>query len=786
MRPPDIILIALHTLLFAVYLQHPYSVVAVTFATSMTAPPPGNTDSGGGVGLCSSGEEHEEHKGGNSSRKPTAKRGQQKVKKDLEEGGCFLCGEPGDLKGGLNGHLFDHQCHLAVRRHRRLLPDAESRLADDKLMASNPYAWRREVTEVDPGNGGRYASRGALASRRAKHAKETFKEEAHEGGVLLLSKRRYKSHVGFWDKVGSETASEDFDRQLDDASTDNEDADGQVRIRVAKVEEVTWKQGRRDITRRGDGNASPRRRRRSRSRRRGSSHGDAGAAGGRGRRRVTDNGTRVPSRSPRDNINETEEPHEFASDGDSVRTGRQRPNARGAGRAVAGRGGRSKSSNDPGRPSIRQKHKTSQEDNPRTFFLTAKETLEKQIDKIVHFESLKSSVRGQLKALMAKLSPEQVQELSKTGETQSVLTNVDGLIDKMKACKEDLKTCDAKSIEPITQKFGNLATQLEEQTIEAEKLLDAANFVKHRESMVKRLTGMKERYQKTKVFKLIKAGHFGQGFANIIAESIHSGQYVEPAKEIDPKQVQLYTAAEVGGKNFPELVKGYQANCAVEVSERIGQLSEELLGHIRKRTIQAKLEHKNTVDPASWLGTTSENLHTDPGGGGWLVGVKSNLSTLGPQFFPLPTIGQFISYVTPSSEPAEGSAFLITLPISRFVDSGVVALGDLASFLETDTGKDLARKTLQVVEMKDDNVAWIPHGTLVQVLYLLDSKSIKCGFFFSLPVFAKSLGQAVTAKTRGPALAWNEEFLQKHSGQPVFQQRLDTMKKFRAACEDTA
>ena len=152
----------------------------------------------------------------------------------------------------------------------------------------------------------------------------------------------------------------------------------------------------------------------------------------------------------------------------------------------------------------------------------------------------------------------------------------------------------------------------------------------------------------------------------------------------------------------------------------------------------------------------------------------------------LPTIGQFIQYVSPKEDLLAGSSCLLTLPINKFVDAGVVALCDLASFLETDTGKELCAKSLQIIELKKDSVAWIPHGTLVQPLCLLDSKAMKCGSFFTLPVFSKSLGEAVPIKTRGPALAYNLDFLQKHSGQPVFAERLALLNKFKTACEEAA
>ena len=180
----------------------------------------------------------------------------------------------------------------------------------------------------------------------------------------------------------------------------------------------------------------------------------------------------------------------------------------------------------------------------------------------------------------------------------------------------DARSCDSKSIDPIATKFRNLSEQLAETTTEAEKLLDAAKQIKNEASEEKRLAGMKQHYQKTKVYKLIKPGHFNTEYASVIAEKIHAGRYIEAATAIDPKVVQLYTG-EVGGKNIPELVKAYQSKVGVNLEERAEQLSGELLGHSKKRSIQAKLEHANTDDPASWLGAESNGLLTRQVARGW-------------------------------------------------------------------------------------------------------------------------------------------------------------------------
>ena len=778
MRPPDFTMLAPITLLTAICL-HPFSGAALAVTMSASA-----VD--GKLENFSFSDDDQEGivkptKASAPGKPRTAVKQEQQQEEDQV---CFLCEQSGDLSKHFGGHSFDRPCHLAVRRHRRLLADAAARARDDAKRKDDPAGWRGLVRLAWHEEGTKYLSRSAVAAHKEHQKQEAFSEEAHQGGVLLLNKRRYKTYVGFWDQVGSETASSDFDKALEDASTDNE-KDGQPRVRADKVEEVNWSRGKRS-TRRGDDSgsrnrssrdakASTTRRRRSRSRRRNVSAGSGPVDRPRGSR------SRVPSMSPRSGSVEDRAESECPIDSDAGEGGkRPRRGDRGRGK----RRGRAKA--EAGNPLMRKHKKTSSAPNARTLFLTAKDELKIKIEKTCHQQALKSSVRGQLKAMLAKLTPDQMEELAKTGETSTLVTKMENVTVKVKGLLDELKSCDAQSLEPIAQNYEKLSKLLDEQVSEGEHLLDAAKLIKNKESEQKRLGCMKDRYRTGKVKSLITPGGYGPVFAKVIADTIHAGRFVEPAQALDAAQVQVYTTA-IGNKDIAALVKEYQGHCEGNVNDKAKEIIEELSNHTRKKTLMAKLTHKNSVpDPSSWLDSTSDSLHTDAGAGPWLTAVKTNVAAIGPNFSPLPCVGSFLSAVVPSTvdvsdEADESTTFLICLPITKFIDSGLVALGDLTSFLETDSGSALAKKTISIVELKPDIVCFVPWGTLCVPLCLLDGKEVKVKCIWTLACMSKQLAGKLPPKHRGPIDTMNLEFLQKHSGQAPFQQRLDCYKKLQAS-----
>ncbi len=82
------------------------------------------------------------------------------------------------------------------------------------------------------------------------------------------------------------------------------------------------------------------------------------------------------------------------------------------------------------------------------------------------------------------------------------------------------------------------------------------------------------------------------------------------------------------------------------------------------------------------------------------------------------------------------------------MESGLVVLADLAGFLETDSGLELANKHAIFVPMKKGDVLWSPFGYLVQPLYLPeDGQKEDCAFMWHVASWSKALCGKVSAKT---------------------------------------
>ena len=85
----------------------------------------------------------------------------------------------------------------------------------------------------------------------------------------------------------------------------------------------------------------------------------------------------------------------------------------------------------------------------------------------------------------------------------------------------------------------------------------------------------------------------------------------------------------------------------------------------------------------------------------------------GPDAHPLPGMGGYSTLACPQA------AVLQLIPIGPFVESGLVALADLAGFLETDSGLKLAHKHANFVPIQTGDLLLSPFGYLNLPLYML-------------------------------------------------------------------
>lgn len=166
---------------------------------------------------------------------------------------CYLClAVAGGKMEEWRSRSFHHRCRLAIRCHLRVAKKAGGDIGVSKAIERferNPTRWRDDVKPLIADFGG---TRSSAARRLVKlKVQETtaFKEESTIKDISLMTKRRFKSYVGFWDKVASSEASEDFDDRLEVASTQNEDSDGEPRIAVRENEKLRKREGTTRSTR---------------------------------------------------------------------------------------------------------------------------------------------------------------------------------------------------------------------------------------------------------------------------------------------------------------------------------------------------------------------------------------------------------------------------------------------------------------------------------------------------------------------------------------------------------
>ena len=151
------------------------------------------------------------------------------------------------------GKLSVHEgCKSALRLHGRLQVNlsatAKSNLS--QLRSANLPLWKQKVCMlIPPDEGNRDAG---LVQHFLDKSEEGFHDELFIKKTPLLTKPRYVAYRRFWDGIGSETASEDWEACIADMDDDTLDgwqnSDGEDRIPVRGNDEINSVDGRRTRT----------------------------------------------------------------------------------------------------------------------------------------------------------------------------------------------------------------------------------------------------------------------------------------------------------------------------------------------------------------------------------------------------------------------------------------------------------------------------------------------------------------------------------------------------------
>lgn len=130
---------------------------------------------------------------------------------------CHLCERPiaatekNKVLKGCSFHM--NPCWAAIRAHRRILEETKAPHLLDELdtnMLTNPGAWRAEVAPMAAGPASRSAARASLKAKVKTLV--TVSEKSRITDLTIMNKRHFKSHTMFWDRCGSESASEEFEK----------------------------------------------------------------------------------------------------------------------------------------------------------------------------------------------------------------------------------------------------------------------------------------------------------------------------------------------------------------------------------------------------------------------------------------------------------------------------------------------------------------------------------------------------------------------------------------------
>ena len=150
-----------------------------------------------------------------------------------------------------------------------------------------------------------------------------------------------------------------------------------------------------------------------------------------------------------------------------------------------------------------------------------------------------------------------------------------------------------------------------------------------------------------------------------------------------------------------------------------------------------------------------------------------------PNAWPMPRLGGFAR-----SHDSTG-VVLQLLPGGPLTECGLVALTNLATFLETDTDMRLAAKHLVLLPLEPGTVAWVPNGyvCIPSALQTQQSKTTadrvhEVAFVRHLTIFNKSFLQELPEKVWAAIQIFNDQHLSRAASKPVGASRKDMFTKF--------
>ena len=400
-----------------------------------------------------------------------------------------------------------------------------------------------------------------------------------------------------------------------------------------------------------------------------------------------------------------------------------------------------------------------------------------------------------LRSILKTLSIEEKKELKHHGDPDDIMAALDNNLKNIKTFTEELVGASKVQMMELIPKLDSCVLELTGKTDEAKDFLEAGQFLAKQASNGKRKASQSARYQRAKVHEKLVHGGMGKRFAKLCAER---SQAAAAKPELEPNNTEInydvpmlfsQDAAHGDVSNATVVLAGIRAcqtNSIATVEDKVTSLRSYIKTNKKSGALARVQALGEGTSPKAWAPQMSAEyvLLGEPGACAWVASQVPFGLRSGPDGWPLPGVGHWACHY-------EGEQVLVLIPLAPFVEAGVVALGDMLRFIESDSGIEIAAKHMVFVPIGPKMVVWIPYGFTVIPLNICvppaDGKHEQPGgpektmlaSTWTFAYFATELCKQVPDKVWAPITAWNDQQFAKMKGQEVWDSRNDTWCKFK-------
>lgn len=719
---------------------------------------------------------------------------------DVSDKVCFLCNnsfyanffEQGDMAWDeWMSHEFHHQCFLGVRCHNRLLPNKESKVADKKLLQENPQDWKDRILPLVCVDGSA-RSRALVADHADNVSAKAFAESYIDKGSLLLTKARFINFMAKEEGYVSESASESFERRLQESDSEHRNSSDEEQVRARKNPTIGSRTGQLATQELGA----------KKSDQRGSCRNRSGRSGRRRTRdqvspRCKDAGD---SRSRSARLIEEVSSIEYPSADEQPFPSR----ASGSGAGASSRQRRcSKKTTDKDRVRSRGRsrnysRKDSFDETPKKKTKTANETTEY----LSRVGKLATKVKEQLKktttkAFCTRRLETEVKELpvplqkklEKKGKSADVIQDVNDKVATLKSMADQVDEIDSGNIDNFESRLDECLKGLESAKLKVEEMLDGCAVLRKEASKDKRSGQQQKYHKKRKVAKVLTDGGWQKFFADGVGTQLIKQLYdpIDDNSNMVSWNVLTFNNESALGKSVIDTLDQYQTESSTTVVDKVKSLAKWLKNNKSKQGNLAQVPHGNGVTKlaikmaaAGGHGDVQHDWIHDPGAGGWILGANRAQWREGPGESTVQGIG-FYCKLCKDSPPMQ----LVLLPMQKVCDAGLVDFENIANFMEQKHGKELFKQGfVEHISIDSADMAmWIPYGYIVFPIANTwgEKKDPLVSYLWFLHVWNEGLANSVSDQVWASLMNYNTGAMAQLSGQKLWADRLEILTKLDAA-----